>query len=969
MKRILLSIVFVIIGILLIAYPLKITSWDINKDIKKLNSIHASIDYVNRDTQTIIIYVYDDSEYQKILVAGFDAVKIPDIAKEYADKLWEETKDTRDPLRAYYTLSEYETFLQNTATQYPNICQLVQFGTTVQNRPLYFMKISDNVNIEENEPEFRYISSMHGDEVVGYDMCIRLIQLLTSQYTTDTRIANIVNNTEIWINPMLNPDGYNAHSRYNANGIDLNRNFPLPIGSQHPDGNTWQPETIAVMNHGNAHNFNLSANFHGGALVANYPWDYIYPLCPDNDWFIQAALTYSVHNLPMYNSPVFDQGITNGADWYIATGTLQDWSYAYTSDMDLTIELSNTKWPSSSQLDTFWSQNQESMLSYLEFVQKGLHGTVTNSTGTPLLATIHINTSGKDILTDPDAGDYHRVLLHGNYSVTATADGYQSSTVDVVIPANTAVVHNFVLQPVITTNLSGTVINSTGSVVSSANVKLTFGTNILQTTTDTNGTFSFDSIPVETYNILISAAGYGIFNSSLQLIDGENIHTIVLPSPLFFDDFENGLSNWSVQSPWIILTQTSNHVLCDSPSGNYANNLSIDAQLTNPVSLINVTNAVLSFDIKHALEDNYDYLFVMASANGTDWSTLMQFTGTITSWQSVSLTLDNYTGSNLYLKFRLYTDTGVTADGVYIDNIMISGLTNNLTVYGDTDANWLINIYDVQNVLEYSVGNNPIPLIDSVPWETFRLEAADVDNDNTITATDAYYIYDKIYQYNGAFPAQGGIVYTFGNPVMNFELTNNEISISALYPEDIQSLNVTFSSDTNLSLQNVNWQITDEQSIKANSADIKSIGMIKLTNAVLPSLIATIPYYTSDNIIHCSGLVNNNPINLDLTTVGTHDMHDIPLITDLEYNYPNPFNPETTIRYSLAKDNTPVSLIVYNSKGQEVKTLINSIAKSGYHSIVWNGTDNQNKPLSNGIYFYRLKTPEKTFTRKMVMLK
>ena len=75
----------------------------------------------------------------------------------------------------------------------------------------------------------------------------------------------------------------------------------MPTGVQHPDGNQWAPENIAIMDFSNEHNFVLSANFHGGSLVANYPWDYTYALTPDNDLFIQAALTYTSHNSSMYN--------------------------------------------------------------------------------------------------------------------------------------------------------------------------------------------------------------------------------------------------------------------------------------------------------------------------------------------------------------------------------------------------------------------------------------------------------------------------------------------------------------------------------------------------------------------------------------------------------------------------------------------------------------------------------------------
>ena len=294
MNRYLIFLIALLACIGLQAYPVKITSWQIQADVKRLNALHVSVDAVNQDTQTIAVYVRDENEFSSLLSNGFIAERMPDQAKEYADSLWNETKDSRDPLRSYLTLAEYTTFMQNTATQYPSLCQLIQFGTSVQGNPLYFMKISDNVTIQENEPEFRYLSSMHGDEVVGYDMCIRLIQLLTSQYATDTRIANLVNNMEIWICPLFNPDGYLAHDRYNHNGADLNRNYPLPVGSQHPDGMAWQPETIALMDHSNAQSTNFSVNFHGGTVVTNYPWDYTYALSPDNNLYIQAALLMPV---------------------------------------------------------------------------------------------------------------------------------------------------------------------------------------------------------------------------------------------------------------------------------------------------------------------------------------------------------------------------------------------------------------------------------------------------------------------------------------------------------------------------------------------------------------------------------------------------------------------------------------------------------------------------------------------------
>ena len=86
-------------------------------------------------------------------------------------------------------------------------------------------------------------------------------------------------------------------------------------------------------------------------------------------------------------------------------------------------------------------------------------------------------------------------------------------------------------------------------------------------------------------------------------------------------------------------------------------------------------------------------------------------------------------------------------------------------------------------------------------------------------------------------------------------------------------------------------------------------------------------------------------------------------------NYPNPFNPTTTISFSIPKDNTHSELTVYNLKGQKVKQLVSYHLQAGQHSVIWNGTDDNNKPVSSGIYLYKLKSGNFEKTRKMILLK
>ena len=171
------------------------------------------------------------------------------------------------------------------------------------------------------------------------DTCVAVITLLTTQYGIDARITRLIDTTDIYIIPSMNPDGFEAGSRYNqpaapAQGVDLNRNFPDQFDAP-GTRNAPQPETQAVMDFCNAHYFVLSISFHGGDLVVNYPWDGnrevqsdshssahartlqhrsgVYSAAPDDDVFRTISHVYADKHAEMRRSTDFKDGITNGA--------------------------------------------------------------------------------------------------------------------------------------------------------------------------------------------------------------------------------------------------------------------------------------------------------------------------------------------------------------------------------------------------------------------------------------------------------------------------------------------------------------------------------------------------------------------------------------------------------------------------------------------------------------------------------
>ncbi|MBK7211974.1 MAG: T9SS type A sorting domain-containing protein [Bacteroidales bacterium] len=412
-------------------------------EIQQLTS-RISIDKLEGNT----VFAYANSgEFQEFLKRNINFETLPPPASLYPVAVTDDPKQAL--LWNYYpSYTAYESLMQQFATDHPDICRLITISTLASGRKLLALKITDNPDVQEAEPEFLYTSSIHGDETTGYVLMLHLIDYLLANYPSDPRIAQMINNTEIYINPLSNPDGtykggnnsVNGATRGNANNIDLNRNYQDPEDGLHPDGNPWQPETVAFMNFAGFHHFTMSANFHGGEEVINYPWDTWSRLAADNNWWVYVSREYAdtVHlHAPSNYMNGFQSGITNGYAWYTISGGRQDYMNYFRNCREVTIEISDTKLLPENQLENHWNYNYRSFLNYLEQCNYGLHGIVTDSlTGAPLRSKVYISGFDLDssyVYSDQNVGDYHRLLKAGMYNVTFSANGHISKTIPVQI--------------------------------------------------------------------------------------------------------------------------------------------------------------------------------------------------------------------------------------------------------------------------------------------------------------------------------------------------------------------------------------------------------------------------------------------------------------------------------------------------------------------------------------------------------
>lgn len=336
----------------------------------------------------------------------------------------------------FHTYETLTSELQSLAAKAPDKAALMSAGKSVEGRELWYLRISNQKSGIANKPKLLYVSSMHGDEVTGKELMVYLIRELLTQYGRDARITRLVDSAEIFIMPSMNPDGTQHQQRFNAKGVDLNRDFPELNEQPFSGGRATETEHLMDLHRNN--NFLLALNFHGGSLCVNLPWDskvnHSGNLFGDDTVMHALARNYADNNRPMTqnNSGNFDHGVTYGYEWYPVYGGMQDWASFFRQAIHATVELSYPKWPSASALPTYWKDNRESLLGYLEGGLMGLHLQVMNPENQPLDVDVAVASATRTL--HYTGGVVHRLTLAGDQKVTVTAPGYQ--TVQLTIPAS-----------------------------------------------------------------------------------------------------------------------------------------------------------------------------------------------------------------------------------------------------------------------------------------------------------------------------------------------------------------------------------------------------------------------------------------------------------------------------------------------------------------------------------------------------
>ncbi|WP_109300870.1 M14 family zinc carboxypeptidase [Aquimarina sp. AU474] len=639
------------------------------------------------------------------------------------------------PLTAYPTYSDYVDMMSGFASSNPTLCKVEDIGATTEgDKSLLFVKLSDNVNANEQEPRVMYTSSMHGDEIAGYPMMLNLIDFLLETYNDTSHprhaeIKNLLDNNEVWINPLANPDGTFRNSpgntsvanatRGNANNVDLNRNYPDPDDGANPDGNAYQTETLAFMNFASTKHFVLSANFHGGIELINYPWDTYAGAHPDEDYFIHVSEEY--RDLCQSNSPsgyfdALNNGITNGFAWYEVQGGRQDYQIYNHKGREVTVELSDAKTPAANQLVNFWNYNQDALIAFLKQVNYGIRGVVTDAiTNQAIQAKVTI--VGKEnyeswVPTELPEGDYYRPIKAGTYNIIYEAECYETLTLTGISIADYAtVIQDVQLTPiggVAPAGLSATNVQSSSATISwqgtsSATYDVRYraiGNTNWTTVPSNNNSINITGLSATTdYEAQVRSNCAG--GSSSPYSTSVNFTTTAIPACAginafpYVESFESGLGawtnatgddiNWTRDSGGTPSNTTGPSTGQDgafylfteaSTSGNPPGSPNKTAILNSPcIDLSAFASASLEFGY-HMYGATMGSMEVLVSTDdGTTYTSIWSESGNKgNSWNQGSLDISAYSGSVVKLQFKGITGSGWRSD-MAIDNIKIESST------------------------------------------------------------------------------------------------------------------------------------------------------------------------------------------------------------------------------------------------------------------------------------------------------
>ena len=578
----------------------------------------------------------------------------------------------------YLTYQEMIDMLDAMANQFPGLISVrAPVGTeqTHQGRELQWVRISDNPDVDEDEPEILYTALHHAREPMSMMQMMYYMWYILENYSGNSEIKYLVDNTEMYFIPCVNPDGYiynhsiepdggglwRKNMRDNNgddvflekdDGVDLNRNYAFQWGlddegsSSHPGSNVYrgeaafsEPETRAVRDFISDHDFLFALNYHAYGNFLLIPWGFNGVHNPDSIAFVNYGELMAIEN-------GYEIGTTEETLGYLTNGVASDWMYASHDIVAITPELGDEE-------VGFWPP-QNSIIPLCEAsLKKNLF--LAHLTHRFALAT----NIDKDFFTSRE----------GDLSVMIKRYGLESGSMALSVES---------LSPEL--QIQGALHE--------------IGFDLFEKEYYTyQYSLGPDAISGEEYQFVVK-----VDNGFFEVRD--TVSKIYIEEEIAFVDDGATMDHWVVasESTWGVTDEeaiSGTTSLTDSPGGLYAKGQINEMTIQDPIDLHDALDAELQFSAKWAIEEIIDYALVQISTDGVNFHNLcgqysepgsiFQLTGEPLyhgiqpEWVRESIDLSSYVGEDVYIRFAMVSDGFFEMDGIYIDDVEIKVYTEEST--------------------------------------------------------------------------------------------------------------------------------------------------------------------------------------------------------------------------------------------------------------------------------------------------
>jgi carboxypeptidase T len=600
--------------------------------------------------------------YQARIEASKDYEPVRNLSERYPiPQNWE-----LGSMGGFYTYDQILDKLDFMAEEWPDLVstrQPISEDNSHQGYPIWWVRISDNPEVQQDKPRVLYTSLIHAREGIGVQQMMYFMLHLLENYETNNEVKNLVDNYELYFVPAVNPDGYMYNEQISPNGggmwrknrrnnggsygVDINRNFGYMWGidnngsSPNPSSDTYrgpaafsEPETDNLRMICETIDFQIALNYHSYSNLLLYPWGYTTETCPDDEIFHAHATLMTQDNNYTIGPGSTTIYATNGGsdDWMYGEQETKNAIFSYTPELGSS---SDGFWPSLNRIVPLCQENM--LQNFLAGFLSGNYGHFVDNS--PFIFNTH---------------DFYI-----NFDLQRLGFGETEEWLVSIEPLDESIIA--VSDPVSIGYLE---------ILESVN----------------------DSIWIQLNPELLSGAQFSfvVHMDNGSFVQSDTLTKFYGVTSVVFEDDGNTFDNW-FSNKWNV---TSNSYysptgsITDSPNGNYANNEYNPVVLVEPIDLTNTGFAMLTFMAKWDIESGYDYVQLLARSEGSvGWTPLEGkytrsgsnnqapgqplYDGT-SGWVQEEIDLTDFVGTNLLLSFVLKSDGFVTGDGFYFDDMLIT---------------------------------------------------------------------------------------------------------------------------------------------------------------------------------------------------------------------------------------------------------------------------------------------------------